>query len=302
MRLRERLRSLLSGRGAAGAPGPEDFYRSIPSRAEIESSFEYRGTEPPFADDRLFDHPRMAALLDELVEFAGEFAPPAEGDPQRCRRFFWNNGQFGFSDAMAYYGMVRRFRPGTILEVGSGFSTLIAAEALARNGGGRLVCVEPYPRPFLETLPGIELVRERAQDLDLDFFRRRLADGDMLVIDSTHTVKTGSDCVHLYLRVLPRLGRDLLVHAHDVFLPHPMPKEWLLEQRLFWTEQYLLLALFTDSPRVEILYGSAYHNNNPASRPALERLMGGKAPTGGGSLWFRYRGRDGAAPRSILEA
>jgi Methyltransferase domain len=279
------LRRWLGGEASA------DFYSSIPSVAEVERSFEYRETAPPFANAGLFDERRLAEHLAELCEFAAEFTPAMDGDREHCRRFFWNNGQFGFSDAVAYYCMVRRYRPATIVEVGSGFSTLIAAEALARNGSGRLVCVEPYPRGFLAALPGIECVRELAQDLELRFFQDHLADGDMLVIDSTHTVKSGSDCVHLYLRVLPNLGRDVLVHAHDVFLPHPMPKEWLLEQRLFWTEQYLLLALMIDNPRVEVLYGSAFHNNNPATKPLLERMMAGKAPTGGGSLWLRYRGR-----------
>jgi hypothetical protein len=268
---------------------PVHFYTGVPSIAEIEGSFEYR--EPaPFADPHLFDHDRLSAVLEELCPYAEEFAPPAGGDPERCGEFFWDNGQFSFSDAMAYYCMVRRYRPATVVEVGSGFSTLVARAALERNGGGRLVCVEPSPRPFLTALPDVEIVCAPAQSLDLRFYEDRLGDGDMLVIDSTHTVKTGSDCVHLYLRVIPRLDRDLLVHAHDVFLPHPMPRDWLLEKQLFWGEQYLLLALLTDNPRATVLYGSAYHNN-AASKPLLDRLMGDKWPSGGGSLWFRYQGR-----------
>jgi hypothetical protein len=27
--------------------------------------------------------------------------------------------------------------------------------------------------------------------------------------------------------VLPRIERDLIVHAHDIFLPFGMPKAWL---------------------------------------------------------------------------
>jgi hypothetical protein len=113
----------------------------------------------------------------------------------------------------------------------------------------------------------------------------------VLFIDSTHTVKTGGDCVHIYLRLLPALRREVLVHAHDIFLPHGMPRDWLM-RHYYWTEQYLLLALLTDNPRARVLYGSAYHERyNPGP---LTELMGGKYGAGGGSLWFRYRPRPAA--------
>jgi hypothetical protein len=265
---------------------PSSYYTATPSVDEIEASYEYApGAPPPYLDDRLFRQDRLVARLEELYPYAGELSPPLDGK-ERDGVFFWRNSQFSYSDAMAYYCLVRHLRPPTIVEVGGGFSTLVALEALRRNGAGRLVCVEPFPRPFLERLSGVELVRDRAQSLDAAAYRELLADGSFLFIDSTHTVKSGGDCVHLYLRVLPRLDLDLVVHAHDVFLPFGMPREWLLHHQLFWTEQYLLLALLTDNPRVELLFGSAYHAAfNPEP---LGRLMGAKFPGGGGSLWFRY--------------
>lgn len=264
---------------------PINFHSSVPSLAEVDESFEYSLPEAPYLDPALFDAERLQSELRALAVHAGEFAPPVAGDETRPESFFWGNSQFSFSDAMAYYCMLRRHRPRTVLEVGSGFSTLVALEAVARNGTGRVVCVEPYPRPFLADLD-VELVEERAQALDAGFFRHRLADGDVLFIDSTHTVKTGSDCVHLYLRVLPRIGRRLLVHAHDVFLPFGLPVDWLRERQIFWTEQYLLLALLIDNPRARILYGSAYHH--AYNRELLDAMMGGKWGSGGGSLWLEY--------------
>jgi hypothetical protein len=275
---------------------PSNFYSSTPSVEEIEGSFEYAPSpSPPYLDERLFDHDRLTAHLHELSAYAGELSPPEEGNERNPSTFFWRNGQFSHSDAMAYYCMVRHLRPPTIVEVGGGFSTLVAVEALRRNGAGRLVCVEPFPQPFLARLPGVELIRAKAQALDAAAFGDLLADGSFLVIDSTHTVKTGSDCVHLYLRVLPRLDRELVVHAHDVFLPFGLPQEWLLHRQISWTEQYLLLALLTDNPRAELLFGSAYHlDRNPE---LLTGLMGGKFPAGGGSFWFRYGKRPASAPR-----
>ncbi len=219
----------------------------------------------------------MTALLAELQPFADEFTPDAE---------FWNNSQFSFSDAMAYYCFIRKYRPQTIVEIGSGFSTLVALEAVKRNGSGRIVCVEPYPREFLLNA-NVELVQQPAQSITLAQLDAWLSsDGDFLFIDSTHTVKTGSDCLHIYLRLLPKLRRRVLVHAHDIFLPFGMPQEWLLQKQIFWTEQYLLLALLTDNPRARVLFGSeylrAFHTD------ALTRWMGGKAAAGGGSFWFEY--------------
>ena len=189
---------------------------------------------------------------------------------------------------MAYYCFIRLFRPRTIIEIGSGFSTLVALEAIRRNGSGRVICIEPYPRPFLANNDQITLIRKPAQTLSADELNGWLGDGDFLFIDSTHTVKTGSDCTHLYLRLLPQLRRNLLIHAHDIFLPFGLPMDWLLNKQIFWTEQYLLLAFLTDNPKARVLFGSSYHD--AFQKPRLDQFMGGKWPSGGGSFWFRYDG------------
>ena len=48
--------------------------------------------------------------------------------------------------------MIRHVKPRHVLEVGSGFSSMVALEALERNGEGELICIEPYPRPELRDL------------------------------------------------------------------------------------------------------------------------------------------------------
>jgi hypothetical protein len=263
------------------------FYSSIPSVREITSSFEYQEGPPPYADSPIFDAPFLRSFLSELMPFAAEFSPPVQGDAQNPAGFFWSNPAFGFSDAMAYWCMLRRFQPEVVLEVGSGYSTWIATAAVRANGRGRVVCVEPFPKPFLHQLD-IELVQKPVQELPLEFFNERLTRGSVLFLDSTHTVKTGSDCLHLYLRILPRLRQQLYVHAHDIFLPDGYPQSWLLEKDLHWTEQYLLLALLEGNPNFRMLFGSRYHHLY--HRTELEALMGGKAGTGGGSFWFERIG------------
>lgn len=269
---------------------PANFYSNIPSIEEVRGSFEYSTRQPPYLDSGIFDDDRMLRFLADLVPFTAEFDPPQDGDENAPAGFFWKNSQFSHSDAMSFYAMVRHLRPRRIVEVGSGFSTLVASAALAKNGSGEIVCIEPYPRPFLTGVPGVAgLIRQPVQQLPAEYFESMLGDGDILFIDSTHTVKTGSDCLHLYLRVLPVLRSRIFVHVHDVFLPEAMPQEWALEKQIYWTEQYLLLAYLLDNPRVTVWFGSHYHLCRHPEE--LAAFMHGLAGTGGGSFWFEIAPR-----------
>jgi len=174
------------------------------------------------------------------------------------------------------------------VEIGSGFSTLVALEAIERNRAGVVHCIEPFPREFLKRDDRITLHAVKAQDIRPEFLNDILRDNDILFIDSTHTVKTGSDCLHIYLRLLPEIRRNVFVQVHDVLLPFGLHKEWLLNQQIFWTEQYLLLAFLIDNPKASVLYGGNY--NAVWNSSLMEKLMGSKYQFGGGSLWFTYNG------------
>jgi cephalosporin hydroxylase len=269
-------------------PDPAGFYSNTPSLDDINSSYEYASSEAPYLT-AVFNAGLLRETLQKLESYASEFQPITNADPNDPAKFFWKNSQFSYSDAMSYYCFIRMLRPKTIIEIGSGFSTLVAIDAVKKNESGVIVCFEPFPRPFLEENPNISLMKQRAQEIDPDWLNQSLQDGDILFIDSTHTVKTGSDCLHIYLRLLPYLKRNIYVHVHDVYLPFGMPREWLVEKGIFWTEQYLLLALITDNPKAKVLYGSAYHHT--FNREALEQMMNRKYGSGGASFWFEYRGR-----------
>ncbi len=268
---------------------PVNFYSNTPSIDEITSSFEYVEPAAPYLIESLFDRDVLARTLGELTAYAGEFAPPLEGNEESCERFFWKNSQFSYSDAMSYYCFLRTLKPKHVVEIGSGFSTLVAVEAIGKNGSGDITCIEPFPRPFLRENRRITLKEARAQEVDAGSLDAALEDGDVLFIDSTHTVKTGSDCLHIYLRLLPHVRKDIYIHVHDVFLPFGLPMEWLLDQQIYWTEQYLLLAWLLDNPRTAVVYGSHYHHK--FNKAALDALMHGRYPSGGGSFWIRYDGR-----------
>lgn len=268
---------------------PCNFYSSIPSIAEIENSYEYSSDEPPYATGTIFGLPETSRdLLEILTEYSREFQPAEEGSEDSPEGYFWKNSQFSYSDAMSYYAFLRHLKPNRVLEIGSGFSTLVAMDAIARNRQGEITCVEPFPRAFLEQTDKITLKKMPAQDITVEWLNSYLSDGDVLFIDSTHTVKTGSDCLHIYLRLLPYVKHDIYVHVHDIFLPFGLPKDWLLDHHIYWTEQYLLLAFLLDNPKATFLFGSSYHQWK--NEELLGKFMHGRAMPGGGSFWFQYCG------------
>ena len=56
---------------------------------------------------------------------------------------------FSHSDAMSYYAVLRYLKPKQVIEIGSGFSTLVAKESLDRNNNsGKILAIEPFPRDF----------------------------------------------------------------------------------------------------------------------------------------------------------
>jgi hypothetical protein len=271
---------------------PANFYSNTPSIEEVLNSYEYLESDPPYLGSGLFHESELRDELASLIKHSADFDPPTEGNEDHCDTYFWDNSQFSFSDAMAYYAYVRKLRPGSVVEIGSGFSTLIAAEALRRNGTGRLTCIEPFPRPFVTQMGNsgvLDLQVQKAQNTSAQELNSLLNDGDVLFIDSTHTVKSGSDCLHIYLRLLPFITKRIYVHVHDVFLPFGLPQTWLLDTQIYWTEQYLVLALLTDNPKTRVMFGSAYHQHfNPE---LLAQFMHGRRSPGGGSFWFEYDGR-----------
>ena len=55
--------------------------------------------------------------------------------------------------------------------------------------------------------------------------------GDILFIDSTHVLRTGSDVCFELFEVLPRLASGVLVHFHDMFWPFEYPRLWRSKKR-----------------------------------------------------------------------
>jgi hypothetical protein len=135
-------------------------------------------------------------------------------------------------------------------------------------------------------------VEAKVQDVDLEFFAQ-LAPGDILFIDTSHTVKIGGDVNYLFLEVLPRIKPGVLVHVHDIFLPFEYRRDWVMDELRFWTEQYLLQAFLTFNSEFEVLMANYYAGHY--FEEDLKRAFPGLQSVKGGSFWMRRKSVDAMA-------
>jgi hypothetical protein len=218
---------------------PIHYYEPIPDFRAITSEQITRRREFPTID---FRWDEQLALLNELTAYCDELS---------TLEFNFDNGFFSGFDAAIYYSLIRYLKPQRIIEIGGGYSTQLAAKALTSNDSGRLTCIEPYPERLNGVTPGLELIQKRVEEIDVDFFSCLNAD-DILFIDSSHSVKFGSDVCYEFLELLPRLAPGVWIHVHDIFFPHDYPAEWLIERRMAWNEQYLLEAFLSFNKEFEV--------------------------------------------------
>jgi hypothetical protein len=201
------------------------------------------------------------------------------------------NASYPLPDARLLYAMVREARPASIVELGSGQTTLVIAQACAANAAdgarSRFVAFDPFPIAVNETLPGLsELCRTPAQEVPEEVFSA-LQSGDILFVDTTHTVKIGSDVNRIILRILPLLAPGVVVHFHDICLPHEYPRYLFEDYALYWAEQYLLQAFLAMNPSFEVLYATDALCRE--RRAAVQRAGLAGPGESGSSFWIRRR-------------
>lgn len=257
---------------------PIHYYEPLPDFRTITPEQTERRREFSAID---FRWEAQLRLLRELESYAGELA---ESEVQ--------NDYFSGLDAVIYYSLIRRLKPRRVVEIGGGYSTHIAGKALAANQTGRLTCIEPYPERLNRSSLGVELIAKRVEEIDVSFFASLNAN-DILFIDSSHTVKFGSDVCYEFLEILPALERGVWVHVHDIFFPHDYPAEWLLKRRLALNEQYLLEAFLAFNREFEVALANHWLALDHAA-DAVKRLWSAVSSSSANraldcsSLWF-YR-------------
>jgi Methyltransferase domain len=259
--LHERRIAILGYRGLRGAAAKagfdlvlRTFYSPVPHLDELRPGTFERVSELPGVRWDLDSQIRFVS--ERLAQPIAEFRPPATA-PEGSHEYAIDNPSYNLLDATVAYGMVRWLRPRLILELGSGHSTLVTAQAGLRNqtegSPFRLEVFDPFPSVVREDLPGLHaLHRTPAQEVPMTVFEE-LGAGDLLFVDTTHIVKIGSEVNFLVLEVLPRLRPGVVVHFHDIFMPYEYPRRWMEDFALYWNEQYLIQAFLAHNESWEVL-------------------------------------------------
>jgi hypothetical protein len=178
-------------------------------------------------------------------------------------RYYFENDFYLYTDAIFLYSVMRHFKPKQIIEVGSGFSSAVMLDTneFFFDNKIQLTFIEPYTERLSSLLKNSDkksttIIESFVQSIPLNVFEK-LDAGDILFIDSTHVIKTGSDVHYLIFEVLPKLKKGVLIHIHDIFYPFEYPKEWVLTGRN-WNEGYFFRSFLMYNNKFEIKLFSHY--------------------------------------------
>ena len=290
---RDQLREQVAEIAKSSAWPAGHYYSTVPSSEDVElihadmakaDACQLSGVDLNFAGQQ--------ELLSKLQSYYAD-QPFAESSDEAQNRYFYNNQWFVYADGFFLHAMMRHFRPGRIVEVGSGFSSAMMLDTadLFLDGGTRITFIEPYPDERLT-----QLLASRTSRVNYQLFRNRLQDvterpwadlveNDFLFIDSSHVSKCGSDVNRLFFEILPQLAPGVIVHVHDIFSFFEYPKKWT-DSGWFWNESYLLRAFLTFNSEFEILL---WPNVVLPRNPELEKVMPLCLKNTGSSFWMRRR-------------
>lgn len=264
---------------------PNHFYQPIPDTRTLKEHLWTHLSELAGVDMNI--EAQAELLLKVFPQFKLEYDKFPLGPTNVPYEFYLNNGCFDGLDALVLYCMVRHFKPRKMIEIGSGFSTRVSAQAALLNGNTELTAIEPYPSEILiKGFPGLSrLYREKIENMDIAMFKG-LEENDILFVDTSHVVKCGGDVNVIYLEIIPRLNKGVIVHIHDIFFPREYPKEWIFEMQRFWTEQYLLQSFLAFNSEFEVLFSNSFI---PYKYFNEVKSVFHNSPCGGSSFWMRRK-------------
>jgi hypothetical protein len=276
------------------------FYSPVPDIAELKE----RKVFDAVSEMRGIDF-RLESQVELLAQLGASYGDECDWPLERSSDpllFHQLNGTFSFGCAAVLHSMIRSNKPRRIIEVGGGNSSKVIRGALELNSAADdgisadYTIIDPYPsRAVLDVVSSgaAELLAEKVELLEPGLFER-LEAGDILFVDSGHTVKIGSDVNYLILDILPRLRPGVLVHFHDINLPYAPPEAYYTnpEFRVFWTEEYLLQAFLAFNSDFEVLAAVGYvQRERPEDfRKAFPRFDPATNWANSGSFWIRRKG------------
>jgi len=207
-------------------------------------------------------------------------------------RYRFDNPAYSWADGLVLSGMIRLFRPRRFIEVGSGWSSACTIDTVEAYlpGACDLTFIEPHLHVFEQVIvpapskAKIEILNCKVQEVPVGKFES-LRVGDILFIDSSHVLRTGSDVCYELFNILPNLASGVLVHFHDIFWPFEYPRQWVIEERRSWNELYAVRAFLTNNAEWKIIMFNDYMAKLEAS--LIEHTNPLFLRNSGGALWLQ---------------
>ena len=110
---------------------PAHFYEPVPDTRNFPTDiFEQ---ESALAGIDMNENSQLTLLADYCLKYKKEYGLLGFNSSGQKGEYFFENGMFETVDAEILYCKIRHFKPKRIIEIGSGFSTLIAAGAIRQN-------------------------------------------------------------------------------------------------------------------------------------------------------------------------
>lgn len=222
------------------------------------------------------------ALLKQIGKYYKEL--PFSDSPSDGLRYYYENEYYSYTDAITLFSIIRHFNPKQIVEIGSGFSSALMLDVNESLFGGsiKLSFIDPNPERLNSLLANDDksktsILVDKVQEVELSVFEKLNA-GDILFIDSSHVVKTGSDVNHILFNILPIVKAGVLIHFHDIFFPFEYPKNWVMQGRN-WNEVYFLRAFLSNNSDYQIIFFSdflhKFYKENFKAMPLCYKNTGG---------------------------
>jgi predicted O-methyltransferase YrrM len=210
--------------------------------------------------------------------------------PSPDHRYYTDNDMYGSGDAAILKAIICTLKPKKVIEIGAGFSSAVMFDARDDyNLKTEITQIEPYPERLKSLLKKtdvktLNLIDQKIQNVEPAVFRKLEAD-DILFVDSSHVMKTGSDLNHIIFEILPVINPGVIIHFHDCFWPFEYGAEWAVTQNRSWNEIYALRAFLMHNAAYQIQYFNHYMYLK--HRELCGSISGHILKNCGGGLWLR---------------
>ncbi|MGU3403374.1 class I SAM-dependent methyltransferase [Methylobacterium brachiatum] len=227
-------------------------------------------------------------LIEEMrAELTQMSAVPLNFEEQNLPSPAWQGVPYSPFDSLLLYTLLKKYRPATYLEIGSGITTCWANRALKdANCTTEIISIDPSPRQAVDDIC-TKVVRDGLETVDISIFAE-LQPNDILFFDGSHRSFMNSDVTVFFIDVLPIIKPGVIIHIHDISLPWDYDKQF---ENWYWNEQYLLAVyLMAAREKIELIAPTAWLCRQVLTKFDEQKFSGAVPGVefwgGGGAMWF----------------